>query len=206
MTVSRANPAMLLSLRILTGLLSWPPPWPSGNACGTGFKNLRRRLSSSRPAGFSCDPWHLAPQPKGGAAARQPGHQQGCFKARCPMCWAGASILGGLHVPSERNPGDHPSRWRRLPEPSREVPLWFADLQASRPWRFDVHVASSKFSRPLGRWLRLLLLLAGDVERNPGPPRLPPTPRGPLDLESGFTSTTGLRMRKVLCCLSTLAC
>ena len=41
-----------------------------------------------------------------------------------------------------------------------------------------------------------LLLLAGDVECNPGPPRLPPTPRGPLDLESGFTSTTALRMRK----------
>ena len=57
------------------------------------FKNLRRRLSSSRPAGFSCDPWHLAPQPKGGAAARQPGHQQGASRraalcaGRGPLSW-----------------------------------------------------------------------------------------------------------------------
>ncbi|OLQ08290.1 Alpha-adducin [Symbiodinium microadriaticum] len=71
------------------------------------------------------------------------------------------------------------------------VPDWFVDPQNGKPWRFDVVVASVRFSRPLGRWL--LILLAGDVERNPAPQHVPPTPRGSLELQSGFTSATAMR-------------
>ena len=78
-----------------------------------------------------------------------------------------------------------------LAPPSRSVPDWFVDPQNGKPWRFDVVVASVRFSRPLGRWL--LILLAGDVERNPAPQHVPPTPRGSLELQSGFTSATAMR-------------
>ena len=46
------------------------------------------------------------------------------------------------------------------------------------------------------RWLRLFLLLGGDIEVNPGPKPL--IPRGPLDLESGFAASTRYKMAKSL--------
>ena len=49
-----------------------------------------------------------------------------------------------------------------------------------------------------GRWLRLLLLLGGDIEPNPGPRQPLRIPRGPLDLQSGFTAGTVLRMASCL--------
>ena len=51
--------------------------------------------------------------------------------------------------------------------------------------------------RRLGRWVRLLLLLAGDVERNPGP-RHTGGPRGNLDLQSGFAASTRRKMANAL--------
>ncbi|CAE7764587.1 Scn10a [Symbiodinium sp. CCMP2592] len=55
---------------------------------------------------------------------------------------------------------------------------------------------SPRLSMVLGRWVRFLLLLAGDIERNPGPPsRLP---RGSLDLQSGFATSTRHKMTKAL--------
>lgn len=45
------------------------------------------------------------------------------------------------------------------------------------------------------RWLRFLLLLAGDIERNPGPAKTR-QPRGPLDLNVGFAPVTADRMSK----------
>ena len=60
---------------------------------------------------------------------------------------------------------------------------------------------SARWTRPIGRWIRLLLLIAGDVERHPGP--VPSaqknfTPRGELDLMGGFAQATSLRMRRCL--------
>ena len=56
-------------------------------------------------------------------------------------------------------------------------------------------MTASRVPRNPARWLRLLLLLAGDIEPNPGPPL---QPWGPLDLQSGFASTTWQKMSKSL--------
>lgn len=46
------------------------------------------------------------------------------------------------------------------------------------------------------RWLRFLLLLAGDIEPHPGPLLGRREPRGPMDLSVGFAAVTADRMRK----------
>ena len=103
----------------------------------------------------------------------------------------GADLYPGLlHCTSEDNRCDGPSRDRPLPPPSIPIPLWFSELQAGKPRRFDVAVTSSSWSRALGRWVLLLLLMAGDVERNPGPYR------GPMDTSVGFVPATASRMSK----------
>ena len=83
----------------------------------------------------------------------------------------------------------HPGTGRYL-HPAFPIPLWFSELQAGKPRRFDVAVTSSSWSRALGRWVLLLLLMAGDVERNPGPYR------GPMDTSVGFVPATASRMSK----------
>ena len=46
--------------------------------------------------------------------------------------------------------------------------------------------------------MRLLLLLGGDIERNPGPRRARALqPRGPLDTEAGYAPSTTRKMWKV---------
>ena len=47
----------------------------------------------------------------------------------------------------------------------------------------------------IGRWLRLLLLMAGDIEPNPGPAH---KSRGELDMTVGFHPATSDHMRKCL--------
>ncbi|CAE7035684.1 unnamed protein product [Symbiodinium sp. CCMP2592] len=72
------------------------------------------------------------------------------------------------------------AKGRPPPAPSKAFPAWLAAL----------------VNGVLGRWVRFLLLLAGDIERNPGPPsRLP---RGSLDLQSGFATSTRHKMTKAL--------
>ncbi|CAE7400109.1 unnamed protein product, partial [Symbiodinium microadriaticum] len=66
---------------------------------------------------------------------------------------------------------------------------------------FDLVCASAAVPRLLGRWLRLLLLLAGDVERNPGPFHSG-EPRGHLDMEGGFAVSTRHKMDKALSAFS----
>ena len=108
----------------------------------------------------------------------------------------GANLYPGLlHGPSEKNPADAPSRGRDVPPPIREAPVWLSELQAGRPWRFDCCVKASQFPLNAARWLRFLLLLAGDIERNPGPAKVR-QPRGPLDMKVGFAPVTAERMAK----------
>lgn len=60
-------------------------------------------------------------------------------------------------------------------------------------------ITSTTWIRPLGRWYRLLLLLAGDVEQNPGPQCAHSrAPRGDLNLIGGFAQATSDRMAKCL--------
>ena len=70
-------------------------------------------------------------------------------------------------------------------------PIW--------PARFDAVVAEGTVPRLLGRWVRLLLLRAGDVERNPGPRRQRPLePRGELGAWRALGSDTARRRQFAL--------
>ena len=114
-----------------------------------------------------------------------------------PYTLGGGLYSGNLRVYSSKNRADGPSRNRPVDAPSKEVPVWYQDLCNGEHSRFACVVASSRCSKLAARWLRLLLLLGGDIERNPGP-ALPRAPRGPLDLTSGFTAGTADRMAECL--------
>ena len=109
----------------------------------------------------------------------------------------GCLYPGGLHVPSAKNRSDGPSRNRPVPPQSKEAPSWLTSLRAGQFDRFDKVLLASRYTKNAARWLRILLLLAGDIEPNPGPNRNSRrtwTPRGPLDLTVGFATQTSQRM------------
>ena len=114
-------------------------------------------------------------------------------------------ILGGclypgtIHCRSEWNRADGPSRDKAAPGPTRPVPRWLEELQKGNTALFDTEVELAKWSRPVGRWIRLLLLLAGDIEPHPGPVgRGEYVPRGELNLLGGFSTATSARMKTCL--------
>lgn len=110
----------------------------------------------------------------------------------------GGLYPGGMHVPSSKNKSDAPSRNRPVPAPSKELPEWLLALRRGHYDRFDRVREASRCVRLPGRWLRLLLLMAGDIEPNPGPRRRAQVPRGPLDMSVGFTTITSRRMELCL--------
>ena len=99
---------------------------------------------------------------------------------------------GCIHCSSKDNRSDGPSRDRSIEPPTKAPPRWLTELGSGRTQTFDICVESSRFSKNPARWLRLLLLLGGDIERNPGPKMH----RGPLDLSVGFVPETSQRMAK----------
>lgn len=103
-----------------------------------------------------------------------------------PYVIGGGLYPGLLHVGSSKNRADGPTRNRGIDPPTKEVPRWFEQLQAGRPQMFDAVVESSRVQKNPARWLRFLLLLAGDIEPNPGPREKPQVPRGPMDMTVGF--------------------
>ena len=78
-----------------------------------------------------------------------------------------------LHVYSGDNIADNPTRGKDVPKPPREEPRWLQDLRCGDCTAFEAVTASARVPRNAARWLRFLLLLAGDIERNPGPNRVP---------------------------------
>ena len=107
----------------------------------------------------------------------------------------GGLYPGGLHICSAKNRSDAPSRNRKVPPPTKEHPRWLLALRRGDTELFDLVLAASGYQRPVGRWIRLLLLLSGDVERNPGPnQRGHYVRRGPLDMDGGITPATSKRM------------
>ena len=102
---------------------------------------------------------------------------------------------GGLHVYSDKNRADGPSRDGAISPATKDLPLWYLDLQRRDYRRFDVVCQSAQIEKLAARWLRLLLLLGGDIEPNPGPRY---TERGELDLATGFARATADRMQKCL--------
>ena len=113
----------------------------------------------------------------------------------------GGLYPGGLHIGSQRNRSDHPSRNRPVPPPLKDIPIWLARLRSGDSRDFDTIFVSAQFTKNAQRWLRLLLLLGGDIERNPGVGRSKtktPIPRGPLDHSVGFVPATSKRMAACL--------
>ena len=112
-------------------------------------------------------------------------------------------VLGGClypatwHCKSEWNRADGPSRDRDTPGPSRDIPIWLAELQKGNTKLFDREVGLARWSRPVGCWIRPLLLIAGDVERHPGA-RFGEgyAPCGELNLLGGFATATSTRMQR----------
>lgn len=106
----------------------------------------------------------------------------------------GGLYPGGLHVMSSKNRSDGPSRNKPTPPPSKETPHWLRSLRAGDTTSFDAHLSAACYAKLPGRWLRLLLLLSGDIERNPGPAAPSRIPRGPFDPRLGFAQSTSSRM------------
>ena len=114
-------------------------------------------------------------------------------------------ILGGclypgtLHCRSHWNRADGPSRDGPVPGPSRPEASWVRDLRRGDFAAFDTLLTAATWTRPVGRWYRLLLLIAGDVERHPGPVETKGRPpRGELNLLGGFAQATSDRMWRCL--------
>ena len=105
----------------------------------------------------------------------------------------GSNLYPGLlHCYSSANRSDGPSRGRDVEPPTRDLPDWFLQLAKGDYRKFDAVVCSSRYSKNPARWLRFLLLLCGDIERNPGPKR------GKMNLNIGFVKATSERMIKCL--------
>ena len=103
-----------------------------------------------------------------------------------------------LHVYSGDNVADNPTRGRDVAPPCREEPRWLQRLKDGDTGPFQAVVLSARVGKNPARWLRFLLLLAGDIERNPrrATSRPPRTPRGPLDLQAGFAVSAAQKMAK----------
>ena len=123
------------------------------------------------------------------------------LKMSVPYILGSNLFPGGLHVYSSKNRADAPSRDREVEKPSRPLPRWYEALCQGNYQLFDLHCQVAQVPRVAGRWLRLLLLIAGDVERNPGPRNN--KQRGELDLATGFHSITAKRMQKCLTAFET---
>ena len=116
------------------------------------------------------------------------------LKQTTPYILGGNLYPGTLHVYSSQNRGDGPSRDKEVAAPTKALPQWYLDLCGGDYRSFDVSCQAAHFPRNAARWLRMLLLLSGDIERNPGPVK----DRGELDLGTGFHRATAERMRKCL--------
>ncbi|CAE7699934.1 unnamed protein product [Symbiodinium sp. CCMP2592] len=100
------------------------------------------------------------------------------------------------HINVNDNVADPPSRGRDVRPPSVAEPRWLQELKAGRLESFEAVAAASRIAKNPARWLRFLLLLAGDIERNPGPLEPSRRARGPLDLDAGFAASTAHKMAK----------
>ena len=157
----------------------------------TWLKHLCMRHQRSRAVGLIDSRVLLGASSKGRSSSDALGR---VLRSSLPYVLGGALYPGGLHVYSAKNRADGPSRDRPVPPPSNDLPLYL-DLTRGDTRRFDICVASSRVPKNAARWLRMLLLLGGDIEPSPGPLQ---RPHGPLDLESGFAASTRHKMRKSL--------
>lgn len=76
------------------------------------------------------------------------------LRTSLPYIIGGCLYPGSLHCRSAWNRADGPSRDKEVPGPSRDVPKWLSDLQTGKVELFDQMVELSRWSRPVGNWIR----------------------------------------------------
>ena len=132
----------------------------------TWLKHLCRYFRRSRTVGLIDSRVLLGASAKGRSSSAALCHVQ---RTELPFVLGGGLYTGGLHVYSSKNRADGPSRNRPPDAPTKALPTWYQALCRGDYTLFDVYVASQGVPKIASRWLRLLLLLGGDIERNPGP-------------------------------------
>ena len=169
------------------------------------FKSLIKALAKSHPC--IRFPALLDSRVTIGAAAKGRSSSPGITRVLqgCLAYTVGSCLYPGLlHCSSADNRSDGPSRDRDIEPPTRPLPSWLLSLQEGDYAHFDAVVASSRCQKLAARWLRFLLLLAGDIEENPGPraqgPQVDRTSRlrarGPMNFDVGFVKATSDRMQR----------
>ena len=127
-------------------------------AYGTLLRNLAASAPESRPVIMTDSRVVLGATAKGRSSSRA---LNGTLRTTLPYVLGGDLYPGGIHLNSDANPADAPSRGRPVPAPSCERPAWLDDLTGGACDRFDAVLAGSAAPRALGFWVRLLLLAAG---------------------------------------------
>ena len=165
------------------------------------FKSLIKALAKSSPC--IRFPALLDSRVTIGAAAKGRSSSPGITRILqgCLAYSVGSSLYPGLlHCSSEDNRSDGPSRGREIDPPTKSLPGWFEALTRGDYAPFDAVVTSSRCEKLAARWLRFLLLLAGDIEENPGPRKQLAggelKSRGPMNLDVGFVKATSDRMQR----------
>ncbi|CAE7269931.1 unnamed protein product, partial [Symbiodinium necroappetens] len=132
----------------------------------TWLKHLCRFFRRSRTVGLIDSRVLLGASAKGRSSSAALSHVQ---RTELPFVLGGGLYTGGLHIYSSKNRADGPSRDRPPEAPTKALPVWYEALCRRDYSLFDVYLASQGVPKLASRWLRLLLLLGGDIERNPGP-------------------------------------
>lgn len=165
----------------------------------TWLKHCAKHRPNSRVVGFLDSRVTIGATSKGRSSSR----------AICRVLQGSLGyIIGGglypgcLHISSGKNSSDPPSRNRPVRPPIKDPPvMWLSKLRGGDFRDFDRVLVSAQFTKNSQRWMRLLLLLGGDIERNPGPVRgksAARAPRGPFDMSVGFAPATSRRMEVCL--------
>ena len=82
-----------------------------------------------------------------------------------PYIIGGNLYFGSLHVNSDDNISDAPSRDKPIPRPTRERSLWLEQLDSGSTVLFDLVVAADTLKRPYSFWARFVLLLSCHTEK-----------------------------------------
>ena len=158
----------------------------------TWIKHCAKQHPSSRLVGLLDSRVTLGAAAKGRSSSYSTSR---VLKSALPYTIGSNLYPGGLHVYSAKNRADAPSPDQDVMPPTKEIPIWYTDLLHGDPRRFDLVCQSAQVPKLSARWLRLLLLLGGGIEPNPGPSY---KTRGELELGTGFSKATAFRMAKCL--------
>ena len=124
-------------------------------AYGTLVRNLAATSPESRPVILTDSRVVLGAASKGRSSSTALNVP---LRSLLPYVLGGDLYPGGIHVSTDLNPADGPSRGHPVPPPSVGRPAWLDDLVRGSTRRFDAVLAGCAAPRALGFWIRLLLL------------------------------------------------